>query len=87
MERQAGQPHISPWGGDGAANPANHFQAHEGHEDHEESSAWFTRGMSCLTKLINFSDEMTGLADKRRAVDTVYPISVRLLTLSLTRSL
>ncbi|GAB0208209.1 mitochondrial enolase superfamily member 1 [Grus japonensis] len=32
----------------------------------------FTKGKSCLTNLINFYDEMTGLVDEGRAVDIVY---------------
>jgi len=31
----------------------------------------FTKGRSCLTNLINFYDEMTGLVDEGRAVDIV----------------
>ena len=33
----------------------------------------FAKGKSCLTNLITFYDEMTGLVDERRAVDIVYP--------------
>lgn len=29
---QAGQPHLNTWKGDGATNPGNHFQIHEGQE-------------------------------------------------------
>ncbi|KAJ7412657.1 rna-directed dna polymerase from mobile element jockey-like [Pitangus sulphuratus] len=32
----------------------------------------FTKGKSCLTNLMNFSDEMTGLVDEGRAVDIDY---------------
>ncbi|GAB0207040.1 mitochondrial enolase superfamily member 1 [Grus japonensis] len=32
----------------------------------------FTKRKSCLTNLINFYDEMTGLVDEGRAVDIVY---------------
>ncbi|KAK4810544.1 hypothetical protein QYF61_004507 [Mycteria americana] len=32
----------------------------------------FTKGKSCLTNLINFCDEMTGLVDEGRAVDIAY---------------
>ena len=36
-------------------------------------SSWHGfKGKSCLTNLINFCDEMTGLVDERRAVDIVY---------------
>jgi len=38
-----------------------------------------TKGQSCLTNLITFCDEMTGLVDRGRAVDTG---SVRLSKLS-----
>ncbi|GAB0186703.1 mitochondrial enolase superfamily member 1 [Grus japonensis] len=31
----------------------------------------FTKGKSCLTNLINFQDEMTGLVDEGRAVNIV----------------
>jgi len=33
----------------------------------------FTKGKSCLTKLIAFHDGITGWVDERRAVDVVYP--------------
>ncbi|KAK4826732.1 hypothetical protein QYF61_010985 [Mycteria americana] len=33
----------------------------------------FIKGKSCLTNLINFYDEMTGLVDERRVVGIVYP--------------
>ena len=32
----------------------------------------FTKGKSCLTNVITFYDEMTGLVDKGRAVDIPY---------------
>ncbi|PKU31043.1 rna-directed dna polymerase from mobile element jockey- hypothetical protein [Limosa lapponica baueri] len=32
----------------------------------------FTKGKSCLTNLINFCDEVTGLVDKGRTVNIVY---------------
>ncbi|KAK4806176.1 hypothetical protein QYF61_001099 [Mycteria americana] len=32
----------------------------------------FTKGKSCLTNMITFYDEMTGLVDEGRAVDIVY---------------
>ena len=35
-ELQASQPHLDPWEDGGAANPGNHFQAHEGQERHQE---------------------------------------------------
>lgn len=35
-----------------------------------------TKGKSCLTNLIAFYNEMTGLVDERRAVDVVYLNSV-----------
>ena len=38
-----------------------------GNNQHE-----FTKGKSCLTNLIAFCDEMTGLVDEVRAVDVVY---------------
>ncbi|GAB0202196.1 hypothetical protein GRJ2_002685200 [Grus japonensis] len=50
------------WEGDGA---------HEG-QIIRSSQHGFTKGKSCLTNLITLYDEMTGLADKRRAVDFVY---------------
>lgn len=35
------QLHLSPWEGDRADNPGNHFQALEGWESHQDQSAWF----------------------------------------------
>ncbi|KAK4824897.1 hypothetical protein QYF61_021137 [Mycteria americana] len=35
-ELEASQHHLDPWEGNGAANPGNHFQAHEGQESHQE---------------------------------------------------
>ena len=32
----------------------------------------FTKGKSCLTNLINFCNEMTGVADSKRAVGILY---------------
>ncbi|KAJ7415752.1 hypothetical protein WISP_76353 [Willisornis vidua] len=37
------------------------------------------KGKPCLTNLINFYSEMTGLMDKRKAVDIVYQMSLRIL--------
>lgn len=36
MELQASQPGFSSWGGDGATNPRNSFQAHEEQAGHQE---------------------------------------------------
>lgn len=35
-ELQAGQSHLDPWEGDGATNPGNIFQRHEGQDDDRE---------------------------------------------------
>ncbi|KAK4818703.1 hypothetical protein QYF61_017924 [Mycteria americana] len=42
------------------------------HEGIRSSQNGFTKGKSCLTNLINFYNEMTGLRDEGRAVDIVY---------------
>lgn len=42
------QPHLSPWGGDGATNLGNHFQAYERQESHQEFSAWIHKGEDML---------------------------------------
>lgn len=34
-ELRAVQPHLYPWEKDGADNPRNHFQVHEGQENHQ----------------------------------------------------
>ncbi|KAK4806997.1 hypothetical protein QYF61_000326 [Mycteria americana] len=69
-ELQAGQPPLDPCEGDGAANPGNRFQAREGQD--RSSHHGFTKGESCLTDLITFYDEMTGLVDEGGAADIVY---------------
>ncbi|KAK4807002.1 hypothetical protein QYF61_000331 [Mycteria americana] len=69
-ELQAGQPPLDPCEGDGAANPGNRFQAREGQD--RSSHHGFTKGESCLTDLITFYDETTGLVDEGGAADIVY---------------
>ncbi|KAK4807033.1 hypothetical protein QYF61_000362 [Mycteria americana] len=69
-ELQAGQPPLDPCEGDGAANPGNRFQAREGQD--RNSHHGFTKGESCLTDLITFYDETTGLVDEGGAADIVY---------------
>jgi len=73
-ELQASQPHLSPWEGDGAVNSGNHFPDtfHKDTKVIRSSQHGFTKGMSCLTRLINFYGKMTGLVDEGRAVDSVY---------------
>ena len=46
----------------------------------------FIKGKSCLTNLITFYDEMTGLVDEEKAVNILYMDSVRLSTLCPHRS-
>ncbi|KAK4829153.1 LOW QUALITY PROTEIN: hypothetical protein QYF61_002368, partial [Mycteria americana] len=69
-ELKASQTQLDPLEGDRAANPGNHFQAHERRP--LKSQRGFTKGKSCLTNLITFYDEMTSLVDEGRAVDIVY---------------
>ncbi|KAK4807014.1 LOW QUALITY PROTEIN: hypothetical protein QYF61_000343 [Mycteria americana] len=63
-------PPLDPCEGDGAANPGNRFQAREGQD--RSSHHGFTKGESCLTDLITFYDETTGLVDEGGAADIVY---------------
>ena len=69
-ELQGSQLHLSPWAGDGAANPGNRFPAHKGQEGDQESIWIYEK--SCLTNLRAFCTEVTGLVDKGRAVGVVY---------------
>jgi len=43
-ELQAGQPHLHPGKGDGAAYPGGHQQASGGKEGYQEESAWIHQG-------------------------------------------
>ncbi|KAK4824554.1 LOW QUALITY PROTEIN: hypothetical protein QYF61_016158 [Mycteria americana] len=52
--------------------PSLHPRQHERQKSHQVYSAWIGQGESCLTSLITFYNEMIGLVDERREVDTVY---------------
>lgn len=53
---QSGQPDLSPWQDDRAANPGNNFWALEGQECDRSSQHRFTKGKLCLTNSLNFCD-------------------------------
>lgn len=54
-------------------NPRNHFQACEGHGGNQGGSQHgFIKGKSCLTILISFYDEKTGLVGEEKSVLIVY---------------
>lgn len=72
-EPQTIQPYLSHWEGYGLANAGYYFQAHEGQEKIIRNSQHsFLKGRSCLTSLINLYDEMTDLAEVKRAVAIFY---------------
>lgn len=68
---QTSQLHVDPWEGDGKMNSGNHLHAHEGKKNHQNSQYELNQGKTCLTNVINFSDEMTGLVDKGGRVDVI----------------
>jgi len=56
-----------------AANPGHHFRHIKDTKIIWSCQHGFTEGKSCLTNLINFCDEMTGLVNERRIVGIVHP--------------
>ena len=69
----ANQLHLHPWKGDGTAHPGGHLKACGGKKKVIVSSQHeFTKGKSCLPKVIAFYNGMTGWVDKGRAVDVSY---------------
>ena len=46
----------------------------------------FMKGRSCLTNLVSFHDQVTHLVDEGKAVDVVYLVFSKALTLFLTAS-
>ncbi|KAK4825859.1 LOW QUALITY PROTEIN: hypothetical protein QYF61_003133, partial [Mycteria americana] len=67
-ELQASQPHLHTWEGDGLTI-SRHIKDRK---ILRCSQHGFTKGQSCLTNLINFYNEMTGLVGEVTAVDIVY---------------
>ena len=53
-ELQAGQPHLHPRKGDGAAYPGGHQQASGGKEGYQEQSAWIHQGEIMLDQTDSF---------------------------------
>jgi len=68
-EPQAGQPHLDLWENDGATNSENHFQDKNIIRSNQHGG---TKRKSCLTNMIDFYSEMTGLVDQGIAADIIY---------------
>ena len=70
MELWAHQPHLSPWEGDGAANPGNRFQLHKRQTILHEQPAWLHH-RDVVGQLDKLLQQMTGLVGEGRTADIV----------------
>lgn len=72
-ELEVGQSHLNPEEDGRAADPGNHFQAHEQQKIVMRNSHHaFTKGRSCSITLITLFDEATGLVQVERDADIFY---------------